>query len=110
MARVFRSAHPEVVTLRDVTKLGELLLVLRVDVVVAEGVPGVQALELARALQPEARRFLVVDRVPQHDDDQAQELVALQPCVVLTRAWLEGLMLDAAVARIPSMLAFGERP
>ncbi len=91
MTRAFRSARPEIFTLRDVAKIGELLLTLRADVVVADEV---QVLEVARALQPDARRFLVVDRVPAFDDHEADEFAVLQPCVVLTRAWLDGLMFD----------------
>lgn len=95
------------VSLRDPTRIGELLLSVHADVIIAEAQCGLQVLEVARALQPEARRYLLVDRAPELDE-RPLELEVVSPCTVLTESWLEGLMLECAVSppRIASVLEF----
>ncbi len=81
------TSRPQVVSLRHVTAAGELLLALHIDAIFVEdayeGRAAIDALEIARALQPDAHRFLVTRGSRKED-----ELQAAQPCALLTRAWL----------------------
>ncbi|PZR11893.1 MAG: hypothetical protein DI536_16295 [Archangium gephyra] len=107
LARVFRAARPEVVSLRDPSRIGDLLLTVRADVIVVEERCGLHVLEVARALQPDARRYVLVAHVAA-PDERRLEHEAVQPCTALTESWLEGLLLECAVSppRIASVLDF----
>lgn len=78
IARVFRGERCEVVSLKTPARIGELLLSLQSDVIIAEQglapFTGLQVLEVARALQPEARRYLLAEGPPAGGDDAPLEL------------------------------------
>lgn len=65
LARVFREARPAFFSAADPEQAASVLSAEKVDVVVVDGALGPEishcALEIARVLQPGARRFLLVD-------------------------------------------------